>query len=458
MRLARAVGHGHEHDLDAVVLRLLDGLAQVVVAGDEIDDVDDPVAPVRREVEADPQVDTLLLALRRDAPEAQLHPRQHADRLLRGVRRTPAPTARVIPVDPEQRHTAGLLGRGDEPRHEIGIGHDDAAAQRRARHARRRRGEQVADVDVERAVRPHARQALTAGAAPPPGAAARPRRAPRPAQPPRPRSADSSHSATRCTTPGARKGELRGTSSVSCDTHRGSRRRQAVIRRSRCRVSVPCSPESPPRACSCSSARSSPPSARPAPRPPLASSPTRAHCKSNGLLRAVASLSECKNNETKVTVKPGPTPCASSPSGSTRLAKNARDCKSPATTLTVPPTSGTVYFCAAIPSGTLRYVSGPGQCLAGEVQVQVTPNDAAPSVTSTSPADGATRVATSVSPTRHLQRARQRHRRLLRLRLRRDADPLRHQWIRRHHRHARPDRLAPTGGQLHDHRVCRRDQ
>ena len=120
--------------------------------------------------------------------------------------------------------------------------------------------------------------------------------------------------------------------------------------------------------------------------------------KSNGLLRAVSSLSECKGNETKVTVKPGPQTLCIQPSGSTRLAENARDCKGPATTLTVPPTSGTVYFCAAVPSGRLRYVTGPAQCLADEVQVQSGPNDAAPSVTSTSPADGATRVATNVSP------------------------------------------------------------
>jgi hypothetical protein len=120
--------------------------------------------------------------------------------------------------------------------------------------------------------------------------------------------------------------------------------------------------------------------------------------KSNGLLRAVSSLSECKSNETKVTLKPGPATVCIQPTGSTRLATKPKDCKSPATSLTLPPLSGTVYFCAALPSGTLRYVTGPGQCLDGEVQVQVTPNDAAPRVTSTTPADGATHVATDVSP------------------------------------------------------------
>jgi methionine-rich copper-binding protein CopC len=121
--------------------------------------------------------------------------------------------------------------------------------------------------------------------------------------------------------------------------------------------------------------------------------------KSNGLMRAVTSLSECTKNETKVTLKPGPNGVCIQPSGSTRLAKSARDCKKPATFLTLPPLSGTVYFCASISSGVLRYVTGPGQCLSDEVQVQVTPNDAAPRVTSTNPADGATHVATNVSPT-----------------------------------------------------------
>lgn len=120
--------------------------------------------------------------------------------------------------------------------------------------------------------------------------------------------------------------------------------------------------------------------------------------KSNGLLRAVTSLSECKGNETKVTVKPGPVTVCVQPSGSSRLASRPRDCSSPAFVVTLPPLSGTVYFCAALPSGTLRYVTSPGSCLSGEVQVQVTPNDAAPVVTATSPADGATHVGTGISP------------------------------------------------------------
>jgi methionine-rich copper-binding protein CopC len=121
--------------------------------------------------------------------------------------------------------------------------------------------------------------------------------------------------------------------------------------------------------------------------------------KSNGVLRAVSSPSECKRNETTVELKPGPHIFCVQPSGSTRLAKNVRDCRPPATVLTLPPLSGTVYFCAALPSGTLRYVTGPDQCLDTEVQVEVTPNDAAPTVTSTSPADGSTQVGTGINLT-----------------------------------------------------------
>ncbi len=111
VRPAHAVRDGHQHHLHPVALRLLDGLAQVVVARDEIHDVDHAVAPVRREVEPDAQVDTLLLTLRGEPAEAQLDPRKHADRLLLGVRHTSAPTAGVVPVDPQQRHPARLLGR-----------------------------------------------------------------------------------------------------------------------------------------------------------------------------------------------------------------------------------------------------------------------------------------------------------------------------------------------------------
>ena len=121
--------------------------------------------------------------------------------------------------------------------------------------------------------------------------------------------------------------------------------------------------------------------------------------KSNGLLRAVSSPSECSKNEKLVTIKPGPVLVCVQPSGSTRIVTSFNQCKKPAFGLTLPPTSGTVYFCAAIPSGTLRYVTSPGSCTSGEVLVQVTPNDAAPSVAATSPADGATHVATTTNVT-----------------------------------------------------------
>src|SRR5207249_2363045 len=67
------------------------------------------------------------------------------------------------------------------------------------------------------------------------------------------------------------------------------------------------------------------------------------------------------------------------------------------TLLTLPPTSGTVYFCASNSNGVLRYVTSPAQCTATEFPVFVTPNDAAPFVSSTSPANGATHVAVNAN-------------------------------------------------------------
>jgi large repetitive protein len=115
--------------------------------------------------------------------------------------------------------------------------------------------------------------------------------------------------------------------------------------------------------------------------------------KSNGLMRYVTSTSQCTKNETAVPIKPGPHLLCIQPTGSVRKVSNFNQCKAPATQLTIPPTSGTVYFCAANSTGVLRYVTDPSQCTATEFAVFVTPNDAAPSVSSTSPANGATNVA-----------------------------------------------------------------
>ncbi|WP_169735723.1 beta strand repeat-containing protein [Intrasporangium oryzae] len=121
--------------------------------------------------------------------------------------------------------------------------------------------------------------------------------------------------------------------------------------------------------------------------------------KSNGNLRAVATASDCGKNETLVTFKPGPVRVCVQPSGSSRYVTSFSKCRPPALQLTLPPTSGVVYFCADASSGVLRYVTDPVLCTSSEVPYQVTPNDAAPRVISTSPADGATHVSTTTNVT-----------------------------------------------------------
>src|SRR5919202_1750091 len=97
--------------------------------------------------------------------------------------------------------------------------------------------------------------------------------------------------------------------------------------------------------------------------------------KSNGLMRYVTSLSQCKSTEDKVTIKPGPHKLCIQPDGSTRKVSNFNNCRPPARQVTIPPTSGTVYFCASNSTGVLRYVTNPSQCTATEFPVYVTPND-----------------------------------------------------------------------------------
>src|SRR5947207_2383240 len=120
--------------------------------------------------------------------------------------------------------------------------------------------------------------------------------------------------------------------------------------------------------------------------------------KSNGLMRYVSNLNQCKNTEEKVTIKPGPISLCVQPDGTVRKIPPFQ-CKKPGTVLTLPPASGTVYFCASNSTGVLRYVTSPAQCTATEFPVFVTPNDQAPSVFSTSPANGATNVAVNTNIT-----------------------------------------------------------
>lgn len=118
--------------------------------------------------------------------------------------------------------------------------------------------------------------------------------------------------------------------------------------------------------------------------------------KSNGLLRAVSSASECVKNERVVEISPGPVLLCVQPSGSVRYATSARSCRPPARVVTVPPVTGAVYLCAAA-SGVLRLVDEPTLCGPDETPFQITPNDDAPTLVSSSPADGATGLSATTT-------------------------------------------------------------
>src|ERR671934_131028 len=95
--------------------------------------------------------------------------------------------------------------------------------------------------------------------------------------------------------------------------------------------------------------------------------------KSNGLMRYVSNLNQCKSTEIQVTIHPGPISTCVNPDGTVRKIPPAQ-CKKPGTVLTLPPASGTVYFCAANSNGQLRFVTDPSQCTATEFPVMVSPN------------------------------------------------------------------------------------
>jgi methionine-rich copper-binding protein CopC len=116
---------------------------------------------------------------------------------------------------------------------------------------------------------------------------------------------------------------------------------------------------------------------------------------SNGNLRAADSVSECGNDETPVLIKPDPTLVCVRPAGSLRHVTSFSACGPQAARMTLPPTSGAVYVCAAASSGALRHVTSATRCTVDEVRYRVRPNDAAPSVTETSPSPGASRVGTT---------------------------------------------------------------
>src|ERR671927_345143 len=122
--------------------------------------------------------------------------------------------------------------------------------------------------------------------------------------------------------------------------------------------------------------------------------------KSNGLMRYVSNLNQCKSTEDKITIKPGPITVCINPDGTTRKIPPYQ-CQKPGVVLTLPPASGTVYFCASNTNGQLRYVTSPSQCTSKEFPVFVTPNDQAPTVVTngTTPANGATHVAVNTNIT-----------------------------------------------------------
>src|SRR5919204_357837 len=95
--------------------------------------------------------------------------------------------------------------------------------------------------------------------------------------------------------------------------------------------------------------------------------------KSNGLMRYVSNLNQCKSTEIQVTIHPGPISTCVNPDGTVRKIPPYQ-CQKPGVVLTLPPASGTVYFCAANTNGQLRYVTSPSQCTSKEFPVFVGPN------------------------------------------------------------------------------------
>ena len=63
--------------------------------------------------------------------------------------------------------------------------------------------------------------------------------------------------------------------------------------------------------------------------------------KSNGLMRYVSSLNQCKSTENKVTIHPGPITVCVNPDGTVRKIPPYQ-CQKPGVVLTLPPASGTV--------------------------------------------------------------------------------------------------------------------
>ena len=120
--------------------------------------------------------------------------------------------------------------------------------------------------------------------------------------------------------------------------------------------------------------------------------------KDGGRLRMVTGPGKCTKKERFVQVKPGPVLlCITKDSGTARLVSSFRKCSRHKLKITLPPTSGAINFCARIKDGRLRYVTRPGRCRVTELPVQSTPNDTAPTVTSTTPGNSAAHISTTAN-------------------------------------------------------------
>jgi len=121
---------------------------QVVVARDEEEDVGRAVAGVSHQVEADAEVNALLLAFTAEPTEPQLHLAKFAnpDLLWVGNR----VSRRVVPVDSQQGQARPLLSFSDQGLNQGPVLDVDAASQRRPRDTCRRGREEVSGVNVER--------------------------------------------------------------------------------------------------------------------------------------------------------------------------------------------------------------------------------------------------------------------------------------------------------------------
>ncbi|HEY6315412.1 MAG TPA: putative Ig domain-containing protein [Streptosporangiaceae bacterium] len=119
--------------------------------------------------------------------------------------------------------------------------------------------------------------------------------------------------------------------------------------------------------------------------------------KVTGLVRYVSSPTQCTKNENAVTIVPGPVYLCVYFGFAVRQVAAAKDCPSGAylKEVTLPPTSGPVYFCALKLDGLLTYTTNPSKCNTS-VQFPVVvpvPNK----VTVTNPGNQTGTVGTAVS-------------------------------------------------------------